>query len=58
LECGTLGAYGTGTLNMVARELGKYKLDLVGAQEVRREKGGPERAEDFTIVMKKMRIIC
>jgi hypothetical protein len=27
------------------RELGKCKLDLVGVQEVRREKGGTERAE-------------
>jgi hypothetical protein len=38
----------TGSLNTVARELGKYKLDLVGVQEVRREKGGTERAEDYT----------
>jgi exonuclease III len=32
----------------VARELGKYKLDLVGVHEVRWEKGGTERAEDYT----------
>jgi hypothetical protein len=32
----------------VARELGKYKLDLVGVQEVRWNKGGNERAEDYT----------
>jgi hypothetical protein len=32
---------------MVARELRKCKLDLVGAQEVRRAKGGTERAEDY-----------
>jgi hypothetical protein len=30
------------------RELGKYKLELVGVQEVRWEKGGTERAEDYT----------
>jgi hypothetical protein len=30
------------------RELGKYKLDLVGVQEIRWEKGGTERAEDYT----------
>jgi hypothetical protein len=30
------------------RELGKYKLDLVGVQEVIWEKGGIERAEDCT----------
>jgi hypothetical protein len=38
----------TGPLKTVARELGKYKLDLVGVQEVRWEKGGTERAEDYT----------
>jgi hypothetical protein len=37
-----------GLLRTVARELGKYKLDLVGVQEVRWEKGGTERAEDYT----------
>jgi hypothetical protein len=35
-------------MTTVARELGKYKLDLVGVQEVRWEKGGTERAEDCT----------
>jgi hypothetical protein len=30
--------YRTGLLKTVSRELGKYKLDLVGVQEVRREK--------------------
>jgi hypothetical protein len=29
-------------LKTVARELGKYELELVGVQEVRREKGGTE----------------
>jgi hypothetical protein len=38
----------TGSLKTVARELGKYNLDLVGVQEVRWEKGGTERAEDYT----------
>jgi exonuclease III len=37
-----------GSMKTVARELGKYKLDLVGVQEVRWEKGGTERAEDYT----------
>jgi exonuclease III len=40
--------YRAGSLKTVARELGKYKLDLVGVQEVRWEKMGTERAEDFT----------
>jgi hypothetical protein len=35
---------------MVARELGKYKLDLLGIQEVRWDKGGTERAEDYTFL--------
>jgi exonuclease III len=39
--------YRIGSLT-VARELGWYKLDLVGVQEVRREKGGIERAGDYT----------
>jgi hypothetical protein len=29
------GLYSIGSLTTVARELGKYKLDLVGVQEVR-----------------------
>jgi hypothetical protein len=36
-----------GSLRTVARELGKCKLDLVGVREVRWEKGGTERAEDY-----------
>jgi exonuclease III len=38
--------YRIGSLKTVARELEKYKLDLMGVQEVRWEKGGTERAED------------
>jgi exonuclease III len=40
--------YRSGSLKTVARELRKYKLDLVGVQEVRWDKGGTERAEDYT----------
>jgi exonuclease III len=40
--------YRSGSLKTVARELRKYKLDLVGLQEVRWDKGGTERAEDYT----------
>jgi hypothetical protein len=40
--------YRIGSLMAVARELGKYKLELVRLQEVRWEKGGTERAEDYT----------
>jgi endonuclease/exonuclease/phosphatase family metal-dependent hydrolase len=35
-------------LKTVARDLRKFKLDLVCVEEVRREKGGTERAEDYT----------
>jgi exonuclease III len=38
----------TGALKTVARDLGKCKLDLVGVQGVRWEKGGTERAEGCT----------
>jgi hypothetical protein len=40
--------YRAGSLETAARELGKYKLDLMGEQEVRWEKRGTERAEDYT----------
>jgi hypothetical protein len=40
--------YRIGSLKTVARDLGKYKLDLVGVQEVRWETGGTGRAEDYT----------
>jgi exonuclease III len=40
--------YRIGSLKTVARELGKYKFDLVGVQVVRWEKGGTERAVDYT----------
>jgi exonuclease III len=40
--------YAAGSLKTVARELGKYMLDLVGVQEVRWDKGGTERVEEYT----------
>jgi exonuclease III len=40
--------YRSGSLQTVAMELGKYKLDLVGVQEVRWDKGSTEQAEDYT----------
>jgi hypothetical protein len=33
----------------VTKELARYKLDLVGVQEVRWEKGGTVRAGDYTL---------
>jgi exonuclease III len=41
--------YRSGSLRTVAWELGKYKLDVVGVQEVRRDKSGTELAEDYTL---------
>jgi hypothetical protein len=40
--------YRSGSLKTVARELAMYKLELVGVQEVTWDKGGTERAEDYT----------
>jgi hypothetical protein len=37
--------YRIGSLKTIARELGKYKIELGGVQEVGWEKGGTERAE-------------
>ena len=36
--------YRAGSLTAVTRELARYKLDLVGVQEVRWDKGGTVRA--------------
>jgi hypothetical protein len=40
--------YNTGSLTAVARELARYKLDLVGVQ-VRWDKGGTVRAGDYNL---------
>jgi exonuclease III len=40
--------YRSGPLKTVSRELTKYKLDLVGVQEVRWDKGGTDPVGDFT----------
>jgi len=41
------GLYRSGSLTRVARELARYKIDLVGVQEVRWDKGGNVRAGDY-----------
>jgi exonuclease III len=38
----------SGSLKTVAKQLAKYKLDLLGVQEVKLDKGGIETAEDYT----------
>jgi hypothetical protein len=45
-----MSLYRSGSFKTVARELGKYKLDFVGVQEVRWDKGGTERAKDYTFL--------
>jgi exonuclease III len=40
--------YRSGSLMTVAMELAKYKLDLVGVQEVRWDKEGTVRAREYT----------
>jgi len=39
--------YRAGSLKGAARELARYKLDVVGVQEVRWNKGGTVRAGDY-----------
>jgi exonuclease III len=40
--------YRAGSLRAVAQEISKYKLDLVGVQEVRWGGGGTETAGEYT----------
>jgi hypothetical protein len=50
--------YMAGSLMTVAKELARYKLDLVGVQEVRWDKGGTVRPGDYNFFTAKgMRII-
>jgi len=41
--------YRAGSLKAAVRELARYKLDVVGVQEIRWEKGGTVRAGDYNI---------
>ena len=45
--------YRAGSLKAAARELARYKLDVVGVQEVRWDKGGTVRAGDYNFSMKR-----
>jgi len=42
--------YRSGSLTAAARELTRYKLDLVGVQEVRWDKGDTVRAGDYIYI--------
>ena len=45
--------YRAGSLKAAARKLARYKLDLVGVQEVRWDKGGTVRAGDYNFLYEK-----
>jgi hypothetical protein len=50
--------YSSGSFIAAAKELARRKLDLVGVQEVRWDKGGTVRAVDYNFSMEKeMKII-
>ena len=45
--------YRVGLLTAAARELERYKLDLVGVQEVRWDSGGTVRAGNYNFLYRK-----
>ena len=47
--------YMAGSLTAAARKLAKYKLDLVGVQKLRWDKGGTVRAGDYSFFLRKMK---
>ena len=50
--------YWSGSLKITARELARYKLELVGAQEIRWDKRGTVRAGDCNFFyVKEMKIM-
>jgi hypothetical protein len=49
--------YRSGSLTTVARELARYKLDLVSEQDIRWEKAGTVGAGDYTFFLWKQKQI-
>jgi hypothetical protein len=45
--------YRAGSLMTVLKEISKYKLDLVGVQEIRWDRGGTEAAGEYTFLYNK-----
>ena len=43
--------YTAGSFKTAVRELGRYKLDVVGVQDIRWDKGGTVRAGDYDFVL-------
>jgi len=48
--------YGGGSLKAAARELARYKLDVVDVQEVRWDKGGTVRAGDYDFFLRERKL--
>jgi hypothetical protein len=53
MRFGTWSLYRSGSLTTIARDLAWYKLDLMGVQEVRWDKGGIVRAGDYIFIYEK-----
>jgi hypothetical protein len=53
VRCGTWSVRAVSLTAAAARELPKYKLDLMGIQEVTWDKGGTVKAEDYNFFYKK-----
>jgi len=45
--------YSSGSLTAATREIARFKLDLLGAQQVRWDKGGQVGAGDYNFFMEK-----
>jgi len=43
--------YTAGSFKTAVRELGRYKLDVVGVQDIRWDEGGTVRAGDYDFVL-------
>jgi hypothetical protein len=48
-----ISLYRAGSLLTVATEIAQYKLDLVGVQEVRWDRGGTEPAGEYTFLIER-----
>jgi hypothetical protein len=53
--CNVRSLYRLGSLTAASKELARYKLDLVGVQEGRWDKGGTVRAGDYIFLKKSKR---
>jgi hypothetical protein len=51
--CIVRSLYRAGSLTAAVRELARYKLDLVGVQEVRWDKEGSVKAGDYSVFYRK-----